>query len=197
MIMVTVVTLSQPLTLKLGDPGLIAVGVVAATGVASVKCLEALRAGEEAIEAVSQIRIGKDPLHLRIGLHIGLVLTGDFGSVTRHQFTLIGPEVNKAARLEQEWYGDDGGTSYELPDFEFEQRSPAGDERAHFRADRADTYRHVLDESDALGRRTMSLSTLSSSDASAASTRGSFSRYLCSCQARPAPEEDPARDAPD
>jgi class 3 adenylate cyclase len=34
-------------------------------------------------------------------LHIGLVLSGDFGSTTRHQFTLIGPEVNKAARLEQ------------------------------------------------------------------------------------------------
>jgi class 3 adenylate cyclase len=50
---------------------------------------------------VGKIRIGKSPLHLRIGLHIGMVLSGDFGSTTRHQFTLIGPEVNKAARLEQ------------------------------------------------------------------------------------------------
>jgi class 3 adenylate cyclase len=41
------------------------------------------------------------PLSLRIGLHLGLVVSGDFGSATRHQFTLIGPEVNKAARLEQ------------------------------------------------------------------------------------------------
>jgi class 3 adenylate cyclase len=68
---------------------------------ASTKCLEALRAAEEAVKAVSAIRIGNNPLHLRLGLHIGLVLSGDFGSAARHQFTLIGPEVNKAARLEQ------------------------------------------------------------------------------------------------
>ncbi len=64
-------------------------------------CLEALRAAEEAVEAVSNIRIGNDSLQVRIGLHTGLVLSGDFGSASRHQFTLIGPEVNKAARLEE------------------------------------------------------------------------------------------------
>lgn len=68
---------------------------------ASGSCLEALRAAEESVELVSRIRIGNDPLQVRIGLHTGLVLSGDFGSATRHQFTLIGPEVNKAARLEQ------------------------------------------------------------------------------------------------
>ncbi len=48
-----------------------------------------------------EISIGNEPLLLRIGLHLGMVVSGDFGSATRHQFTLIGREVNKTARLEQ------------------------------------------------------------------------------------------------
>jgi class 3 adenylate cyclase len=84
----------------IGD-GLMAFWPLAESEAASTKCLEALRAAEEAVKAVSGIRIGNNPLHLRLGLHIGLVLSGDFGSAARHQFTLIGPEVNKAARLEQ------------------------------------------------------------------------------------------------
>jgi len=84
----------------IGD-GLMAFWVLSEGEKPSSKCLETLRAAEEAVEAVSGIHIGKEPLRLRIGLQIGLVLSGDFGSTSRHQFTLIGPEVNKAARLEQ------------------------------------------------------------------------------------------------
>lgn len=64
-------------------------------------CEEALTAAEEAVQSVSQIHIGAEPLELRVGLHVGPVLSGDFGSAHRHQFTLIGAAVNKAARLEQ------------------------------------------------------------------------------------------------
>lgn len=64
-------------------------------------CAKAIDAAEEANANVSNIHVGKTPLALRIGMHVGLVVSGDFGSATRHQFTLIGPEVNKAARLEQ------------------------------------------------------------------------------------------------
>lgn len=67
----------------------------------SVACANALTAAEEAASAVANISIGPKALELRIGLHLGRVLSGDFGSATRHQFTLIGTEVNKAARLEQ------------------------------------------------------------------------------------------------
>ena len=84
----------------MGD-GLMAFWILSPDEPAGAKCNEALRAAEEAIKAVAGIHIGSGALHLRVGLHIGTVLSGDFGSTTRHQFTLIGPEVNKAARLEQ------------------------------------------------------------------------------------------------
>lgn len=67
----------------------------------SVACANALSAAEEAASAMLKITVGPKSLELRIGLHLGLVLSGDFGSATRHQFTLVGAEVNKAARLEQ------------------------------------------------------------------------------------------------
>lgn len=85
----------------IGD-GLMAFWVLSESNQNSVKELtDAIRAAEDAVKAVREISIGRTALRLRIGLHVGLVLSGDFGSATRHQFTLIGVEVNKAARLEQ------------------------------------------------------------------------------------------------
>jgi class 3 adenylate cyclase len=61
----------------------------------------AVAAAETAVAEVKGISIGTESLDLRVGLHFGSVLSGDFGSDTRHQFTLIGADVNKAARLEE------------------------------------------------------------------------------------------------
>jgi class 3 adenylate cyclase len=84
----------------MGD-GMMAFWIMSENEPAGLKCSRAIKAAEEAVKAVGKIKIGTESLRLRIGLHIGLVVSGDFGSVARHQFTLIGPEVNKAARLEQ------------------------------------------------------------------------------------------------
>lgn len=85
----------------IGD-GLMAFWVLSANGADARKaCGDAVQAAEQATANVAAITVGNKPLSLRIGLHVGRVLSGDFGSTTRHQFTLIGTEVNKAARLEQ------------------------------------------------------------------------------------------------
>lgn len=84
----------------IGD-GLMAFWVLHKSNSPRKECTAALRAAEQALKDVMDIRIGQTQLRLRIGLHLGLVLSGDFGSTTRHQFTLIGPEVNRAARLEE------------------------------------------------------------------------------------------------
>jgi class 3 adenylate cyclase len=77
-------------------------------------CEAAVAAAEEAVAEVTGIAIGSEPLDLRVGLHFGLVLSGDFGSATRHQFTLIGADVNKAARLEEIHPADISSGSREL-----------------------------------------------------------------------------------
>ena len=85
----------------MGD-GLMAFWILPPTGEDFMMlCEEALAAAEEAVHKVSRIHVGAGPLEVRVGLHIGDALSGDFGSAQRHQFTLIGAAVNKAAQLEQ------------------------------------------------------------------------------------------------
>jgi len=61
----------------------------------------ALDAAKEVLDSIEKIKVGDTSLSIRIGLHIGIVSIGNFGTQMRSQFTLIGHEVNKAARLEQ------------------------------------------------------------------------------------------------
>ena len=77
-------------------------------------CDRALEAAIEAVDGVSKICVGTKPLRIRIGLHVGQVLSGDFGSSSRHQFTLIGSNVNLAARLQQVSTTDPSGATDEL-----------------------------------------------------------------------------------
>lgn len=54
------------------------------------------------IEAANEARAagGHDPVRCGVGLHVGLVTFGNIGTEDRLDFTVIGPAVNRAARLE-------------------------------------------------------------------------------------------------
>jgi adenylate cyclase len=68
----------------------------------SVRALEAATEGLERLDAVNQVRraSGHDELRTGIGLHLGEVIYGNVGSAERLDFTVIGPAVNLASRLE-------------------------------------------------------------------------------------------------
>lgn len=54
------------------------------------------------VEAANEARAagGREPLRFGIGLHVGHVMFGNIGTEDRLDFTVIGPAVNRAARLE-------------------------------------------------------------------------------------------------
>ena len=66
-------------------------------------CVKAFEAARRAVREVNKL---VDPttgerLNIRIGLHVGYAKVGNYGSKLRSAFTLIGSDVNLAARLEQ------------------------------------------------------------------------------------------------
>lgn len=68
-------------------------------------CNRALAAAFEAREAIAQLNrryaeIGREPLGYGLALHVGDVMYGNIGTVSRLDFTVIGPAVNTASRLE-------------------------------------------------------------------------------------------------
>ena len=68
-------------------------------------CTNLLHAVTEARRAVDALNeknreTGRAPLNYGIGIHVGDVMYGNIGSRTRLDFTVIGPAVNMASRLE-------------------------------------------------------------------------------------------------
>jgi adenylate cyclase len=68
-------------------------------------CNRALIAAYEARREIESLNrryaeIGREPLGYGLALHVGDVMYGNIGTVSRLDFTVIGPAVNTAARLE-------------------------------------------------------------------------------------------------
>lgn len=87
----------------MGDGMLAAFAVV--LGDRAEVCADALAAAEEVLARVDTLNVerrkaGQRTAALDISLHIGRVLYGNVGSDTRLDFTVIGPAVNEASRIE-------------------------------------------------------------------------------------------------
>jgi class 3 adenylate cyclase len=99
----------------------------------SLQCERALAAAFGCVAAVGKHR--SPSLGLRIGINLGEAIFGNFGSSDRWQYTLIGPEVDLAARLEQHRspldQGARGSIRVSLPFFERLSKS----EQARFQSE--------------------------------------------------------------
>lgn len=88
----------------LGD-GMLAVFPADTDGGLGEACERALRAAADACRALGALNaeregFGEEPLDFGLALHAGDVMFGNVGSANRLDFTVIGPAVNMAARLE-------------------------------------------------------------------------------------------------
>jgi adenylate cyclase len=103
-------TLTAPLrrrggqVLKFLGDGMLATFPIGAAG-AKESCGNALDAAVEAMQAIDRLnaarrRGGKRAAEVDLALHIGEVLYGNVGAADRLDFTVIGPAVNEAARIE-------------------------------------------------------------------------------------------------
>jgi adenylate cyclase len=69
---------------------------------ACANLLHAVTEARQAMVALNETNseTGRAPLNYGIGVHVGDVMYGNIGSLTRLDFTVIGPAVNMASRLE-------------------------------------------------------------------------------------------------
>lgn len=89
--------------LKLIGDGVLAIFPLDEEGAACRRALDAALAVLSAIDRLSAERraAGEPTTRLFVGLHLGEVLYGNIGSADRLDFTVLGPAVNEAARLER------------------------------------------------------------------------------------------------
>lgn len=69
-------------------------------------CERMLKAAEEAVQGMAKLNderamFGQNPINYGLALHIGQVAYGNIGAAGRLDFTVIGPAVNYAERIEQ------------------------------------------------------------------------------------------------
>ena len=68
-------------------------------------CIAAVDSAVDALDSIAVVnsrraRAGQPPIRFGVGLHVGAVTHGNVGSVDRLGFNVVGPAVNRTARLE-------------------------------------------------------------------------------------------------
>ena len=73
---------------------------------AAAACLAAIAIQRTiALDNERRIVAGLEPVHIRIGIHMGRVVVGDIGAPNRINYTIVGDAVNATQRLEKSWQG--------------------------------------------------------------------------------------------
>ena len=104
--MAAAVTAAGGEILKFMGDAMLAIFAVTGSAERPAVALKALEAAEDARRAIAEcnarrVAAGDPPVRFGLALHIGEVMFGNIGASARLDFTVIGPAVNRAARLEK------------------------------------------------------------------------------------------------